>query len=182
MGAIAAVVLNLALWLSMFFLQNWEAGKERIAPRKKHNPLKPREGFLYMQDYHSTSWGDIIALSFIDLAVGNELAQGPFPSWWALAACIALSGIITAFFYWEIWLVPSHKPDWAFPKAKKVSFAGWLFLWYFYLQLAAAFLAFYFLVTGKLTWLQALVGLLGGGLYLLAMYLDAKGKRWIKLF
>jgi len=163
----------------MRFVQDWEMVNGRIPDRREHNPERPTEGFLYIQDYATTLWGDLLALSFIDMAVGERIAEG-FPAWLPVALCFGVGAGIATYFHFKEWMGLYHKPDWAYPWKGKVSAGGKLHTVYFSLQVSVVLMGAWFLVTGSLSLFQALAVLVGGVLYLFAIYCDVKSKRWVK--
>ena len=179
MGAIVAVVLNLAFWLCMYSVQNWEVKRGRIPSRQPHNQKRPWDGFLHLQDYYTTLWGDLAGLSLIDEVVGREIQAG-IPAWWQVLACLAAGVGLGLYFHFKEWMSSWHKPDSAYPWKGRVSWMGRLHVAYFSLQVTVVLGAVWFWVSGNLTFFEALVGFAGGALFLAAVFLDIKSKRWTK--
>lgn len=175
-----AVLFNATCWLCMFFIQNYEARVGRIPLRRPHDIKKPQNGFLYIQDYHTTLIGDLLGLTIMNVAI-LEKRESLFtlPTTTMAVAVLAALGI-TTLMNWT-WLGPTHKPDWAYPRAGEVSYGGKLHLVYFFTQLTLALIGIWLLATNQLLPKQQLMLGLGGLVYLSAMLLDVKSKRWAKI-
>jgi hypothetical protein len=171
---------NIFCWIGILLMQHSQARRKEIPLAKRHDPKHPEEGFLYMQHYYATSWGDLLGISAIDWVVAAYLYRGDL-SWWFLVPCLVVGIGVGFALHFFLWMGPSHKPDWAYPKKGVVSFGGQLHLVYFILQLTVALLAIALLVGGRLSPIQMAVGLSGGVVYLLAVWKDVNTKRWFSL-
>ncbi|MDP2735436.1 MAG: hypothetical protein Q8P12_04465, partial [bacterium] len=77
MGAvILAVCANIAFWLLMFLTQSLEVRLGRVPKARPHDPTRYREGFIHIQQYATTSWGDLGALSLLDALAATKLHDG----------------------------------------------------------------------------------------------------------
>ncbi|MDO8470804.1 MAG: hypothetical protein Q7S63_02385 [bacterium] len=161
----------------MLKIQNWEIKEGKIPPLRLHDPLKPERGFLGIQNYATTSWGNLVGLTSIDGVMEWEIWQG-IPLWIVLVSFTI--GIIITIFCQREWMGPWHKPDWAYPRKGAVSSAGKVFIGYFFVQASIAAGEVLLLATGNLSWQQIIFASIGGGLYLFAIYLDIASGRWAK--
>lgn len=161
----------------MLFVQHQEIKKGKIPALRPHNPMIPERGFLGIENYCTTSWGDLLALWLIDFAIGEEIAEG-IPLTVLFISLIA--GVVITMFCQREWMGSWHKPDWAYPRKGEISLAGKIHLGYFFAQLTIVIAGALFLVIGSLSLWQIAVAGIGGGLYVLAIFLDITSGRWAK--
>lgn len=170
------VSANLAALFLMRGVQEWEARTGRISPRRPFNAGNRAAGFLYLQDYYTTMYGDYVGLSAMVFGVA-WLAQDQFPSIFVVIGCLIFALAFTAGSHLA-WLGPRHSPDAGYPETGKVSWMGRVHLVYFCFQLTLAPLGIWMvgtMIEGSHPWsLAAAVGLAGGLFYVLMWIVDIK--------
>jgi hypothetical protein len=125
-------IVNLCLWFLFFSAQEY-AGKQGTLPqRKPFGAVSFSNDFLYVQDYFSTFWGDLVGMSLIDAAfvlIFKQLCINP-----EILMPAFLSAIAATFLFHTSNTHPSHRPNFSYPKWGVMSVSGILHLFYFFLQ------------------------------------------------
>lgn len=130
-GLIGAGV-NLALWASFFIAQEYEVGVGKLPKRKAFGHFGLSEDFLHIQDYYTTFWGDLIALTIISAVFAVLVSDSALsPSLFLIAGVIAL---LSTFFFHKVNAHRRHRPNFACPTHNVLSLSGKLHLAYFLIQ------------------------------------------------
>ena len=128
--------------------------------------------FLYMQDFYTMTWGDLIGLvwimnAFVHLVVHGHVGYGQ----WIFFAIIATA---SAFFFMAMCLGPTHKPDQGFPEVGKISMHGISHLPYFGIYAAVSMLSIYHLFSENIASPIMWLGLAGGLIWVASQIADQK--------
>jgi len=152
--------LNLVIWLLHLLAQNADENRGKI---QKRNTLISRSGgkkFLYLQDFLIHVWGSLIFLPLIAYAFFGFSVNGLE---WIIFGIIF---IVAVYMKIREGTGPKHKPDWAFPKGKEISYGGILHIIYTSAYVSAFGLCiiktFNLELTG-LSLLAAIIGAVGWG-------------------
>jgi len=153
------VVANLLWMVAMFAAQQFD----KKLPRRHLIIPWTNQKFLYMQDFWTMTWGDLIGVpliwvAFIHLAVYRHLGI------WHWLCYLALAVIVSAIFL-KMCLSSKHKPDMGFPRLGRISRTGIIHLPYFGFGVTSAIFCLWFIITGELWESVLLVGLGGALLY-----------------
>lgn len=164
---LAAVVVVNALYVGFMYL---------LQVADKNLPLRhsiipgTQQKFLYVQDFYSCTWGDLIAIPLVVNAFVWLTMHGFVRSWqWLIFAIIAVadgSGFLM------MCLGDVHKPDQGFPEIGKVSWHGLSHLPYHGVGVAMSVLVIWHTINGNLRGPVMYVALLGGVLYLVTFAAD----------
>lgn len=181
---VVAVLGNILFVGCMWSIQSWESRNGRIDQRVRHDPRNPLDSFLYLQDFWTNTWGDILGLSLVDYAV-TFLIQDTWPlDSFGIAACIGVGAIATAVFLVAC-LGKRHKPDAGYSKTGKVSLAARMHLLYFAVQVAVSAIGLWIIglmLLGWIPWtLGAFLGMGGGAVFILTFVLDVRTGRFASL-
>jgi len=174
-----AVVLNFSLWFCVFCAQYVERWRGRIDNRRKHNPKVPTESFLYIQDFHTGLWGDLIGLSLINVAFAVMMARTK-ASLRVLIIPIVAGISITTLFH-RACMDLFHKPDHGYPASGVVSLSGRAHLVYFAGQIVVVTHVLKLFGSRKTSKTTATIGFLGACIYIFAFILDVKSGRFASL-
>ncbi len=163
-----AVAVNLACVLLMLYAQSVDDARGRLPMRRSLIP-GTRQEFLYMQDFWTMTWGDVIGLSSIAVTFAHLVVGGFVAEWqWVVGGVLGVAGAIG---FLLGCLRDIHKPDWGYHKRHKVSLGGASHLPYFAAGLAMAAICLWHLVW---LWREPVmwVGALGGVVYVVTFVLD----------
>lgn len=162
-----AILCNVALWLIMFGIQQWESYTGRI-PRRS-------TAFPYIQDFWTSGpLGDLVALSCIDAVAAIGIAKYGFQPWMILVLLGA--GFVTRVFYQNATSKNRSREDIGYRWKNdrwSPTYTGAFHIPYFFLQVGAAILASLFVIIGRTPILWILF-LLGASLYGFAAMRDYK--------
>ena len=131
-----------------------------------------RQKFLYMQDFWTMTFGDMLGVSMIAIAF-THLAVNGYIDLWQWIAFVALS-IVSAVIFAQMCLSKDHKPDMGFPDIGKISWLGILHLPYFGVGIAISIICIWNLVTGNLRGPVMWIGLAGGMFYIACFIAEIK--------
>ncbi len=159
---------NLA-WIAVMFV-----AQELDNSLPVRNSLIPgtNQKFLYMQDFWTMTWGDLVGVALIDTAFVHLAVHGCLGVWhWCVfAAAVVVLGLWFA----NMCMGQGHKPDMGFPDIGKISWLGILHLPYFGSGVAAGAFCLWFIFTGDLRGPVLYVGLGGGALYALCFVAEIR--------
>ena len=182
--ALTAVFANLLFIGGMWRTQNWESRSGRIPQRVPHDSKNPTGSFLYLQDFWTSTLGDLLGLSLVDYGVVVLLQDlWPLP-FLGIEACAAVGFMGTWVFLWKC-LTPRHKPDAGYPAAGKMSATGTVHLLYYWIQVTISCIGLWIIglmLLGQTPWtLPAFLGL-GGATFFFATFLwDVRTGRFASL-
>lgn len=168
-----AVLANIAFWLAIFFAERYEVRRGLIPERKKRDA--EGEGFLYMNDYSTASWGDYIGFSLIDFGATVGLAI----FWQHEAVAIAGVGgfLVTLIFYFYHGRT-IHRPGSLFLVQGRMSRCGKVHTMYYFVHATIAIWSLYALFVLPLPPEAMYPILLGGAIYLVAFLNDCRLRRF----
>ncbi|MCH7605395.1 hypothetical protein IID24_05400 [Patescibacteria group bacterium] len=170
--AVAANLLFFGLLLSV------EALISRLGwiPKRQshHDPERPQESFLYLRDRNIFRIGDIIGLSILAFAIGAIIDQKGFPPLWYIIVAALLGAAYTARLHHTEWMV-QRKRDSAYPPGG-ISLLGILHLPYHAGHSAWILMGAWHILDLSILSL-ILLGVLGGGIWWVAVVQDGKMKR-----
>jgi len=121
---VAAIMANLAWILVMFVAQQLD---KSLPPRNSIIP-GTHQKFIYVQDFWTMTWGDIVGVSLIWVAFFHVVVNWFGPYCWVFFWLVSL---IVAWYFMQMCLSTNHKPDWGYPEIGKISMSGYLHLPYF---------------------------------------------------
>lgn len=127
---VVAVVTNLVWILAMFVAQMLD---KSLPPQNSTIP-GTRQKFLYMQDFWTMTWGDIVGVSLIWVSFFHLALAWFGPYSWIFFWVVA---ILLAWQFMRMCLGVNHKPDWGYPEVGKISVGGYLHLPYFGVSVVA---------------------------------------------
>jgi predicted small integral membrane protein len=131
-----------------------------------------RQKFLHMQDFHTTTWGDLFAIPLLISAFAHLLSNGYIGVWqWFIFVIIAL---VDGIGFLEMCLTEKHKPDQGYPRRGVVSWHGLSHLPYHGVCVAMIVLSIGQTVIGNLYGPVLYVSLFGGALYIAAFIADIR--------
>lgn len=154
--ALGAIGINLSAVDLMHLFQVWN----KNLPRQDSLIPGTEQKFLYNRDYYTMTYGNLIAVSLIDVAFAHLVARSHIPVWqWVVFAII---GAACAIFFRWLKTLPDNKVDANFPGPREISPSGRVFLVYFGSQVAVTGIAMWNLFADNL-WGQPVMmaGLLG---------------------
>ncbi len=147
---VGAYVVNALCLAAMYAVQYRESAAGRLPERRSWIP-GTRQDFLYLQDFHTTSWGDLLTLPPI-AATFAWLKLGGYVARWEVILMGAIA-LIAAKSFRRMCLSPTHKPDMGYPGIGEVGRVAWLHEPYFGLYIAMAVICI-----GHLLWLPISYG------------------------
>jgi len=162
------VVANLVCFGAMFVAQQID----KSLPLRHSLIPGTKQKFLYMQDWYTMAYGDIVAVplivnAFVHLAIAGYIGIVQWIMAIALAIVLTIVGIKSC-------LGPDHKPDQGFPVAGKISLQGAIHMPYFGIGWSMGVISlghvFFGHVTGPVLWL----GIFGGVFYLICLVAEFK--------
>lgn len=166
---LGVVFLTNLCWIGvMYALQQID---KNLPPRHSIIP-GTNQKFLYMQDFYTMFWGDmigvtLIANAFVHLAVNSHVAL------WEWIVFILIT-VVDGFRFMKMCLTQNHKPDQGFPEIGKVSWHGLSHLPYHGAGVAMALFAIWHIITGELRGSVMYVALVGGTIYVASFITDIK--------
>src|SRR3989338_1089160 len=168
-----AILANVLLWGSMWLAERYEAKHGFIPGRKSID--EEGNGFLYLHDWSTASWGDYIGFTLIDIGAVATLTM-----FWdtPMLATVAVGGIIIASAFYFYSICDSHRPDSSFPSVGKVSLSGKFHLLYYVVQASLGLWAIGALFAFDLSLEVFLITLLGGTVYVIAFLNDFRLRRF----
>lgn len=161
-------VVNM-LWLGLIFAAQQ---LDKKLPRRHLLIPWTSQKFLYMQDFWTMTWGDLIGVPLIWVAFIHLVVYRCLGIWHWLCF-LALAVVVTAVFL-KMCLSSKHKPDMGFPRLGKVSRIGIIHLPYFGFGVTSAIFCLWFIITGELRGPVLLVGFGGAAFYALCFLGDIK--------
>ncbi len=164
---LVAVVANPVCMMIMYLGQQMDRS---LPPRRSLIP-GTHQAFIYMEDFHTMLWGDVIAVPLIITGFIHVAVQGLPLAEWLILFGIA---IVDALGFLLICLGPNHKPDQGFPQAGKVSWNGLLHLPYHGFGVAMSILAIWHACWGELNGVPLHVALVGGAIYIISFIADIR--------
>lgn len=121
------LVPTIGFHLLIRWFQNNDAADSILPPRWSTIP-GTAQLFLYMQDFHTMTWGDLVGLSMVWSASLAGIGSGWSASRALTGSIIivlgAAIGLTAGMLFHQTRLKPDHKPDYGFPQAGKSSAAG----------------------------------------------------------
>lgn len=162
------VLLNLA-WIGVMFAA--QQTDKSLPPRHSIIP-GTNQKFLYMQDFWTMTWGDLVGVAMINTAFAHLAMNGYFGMWhWITFAALvfAFSAQLA-----KVGMNQGHKPDMGFPEIGKISWIGILHLPYYGIGVAAGIFCAWFIFTGDLHGLVLYVGLHGAVFYALCFIAEVQ--------
>jgi hypothetical protein len=131
MDPLLFVASNIIFWLGLIGVQYGEFRMGRIPHKRSWSRTCPKEYFLYLEDWNTGSWGDVVGLSCMAYAFG---AQSEW-SWNTLliAGFIGLLSTLVLHTFWKMGL-----PNSGYPYSGKLSLSGKLHLLYTWAQTSIA--------------------------------------------
>lgn len=118
---------TVAFHLLIRWLQNNDVAAGLIPPRWS-TIIGTAQRFLYMQDFHTMTWGDLVGLSMVWSASLTGASSGWSNSRALTGAMVILLGatigLMAGMLFHQMCLRPDHKPDYGFPSPGKSSTAG----------------------------------------------------------
>lgn len=163
--------------LYVVFMYWLQAMDKSLPPRGSYIP-GTKQPFLYVQDFHSCTWGDLIGLplimnAFVHLVAGGYITN--HAGWqqiqWAIFVLIV---IVDGLGFLLMCLGKGHKPDQGFPEIGKVSWHGLSHLPYHGVGVAMSVFSIYHAVIGNLRGPVLYVALLGAVIYIASFVTDMK--------
>jgi hypothetical protein len=142
MLALFFVVVNVLFWIGIVLLQRWEFRAGRIPARRKWNPEHPDGSFLYLQDWYSGSFGDLLGLSCLAWAFGANL------KYWTTglllsAFVMSLAITISLHYFWK-----RGRPNSGYPARGEISISGKAHLLYSFIHISIALSLFFGILSG----------------------------------
>lgn len=168
MAALAFVSNSLYLGL-LYAIQ--EFGEPINFPVRFSRIQGTSQKFLYLQDFHTTTWGDAIGIPLM-LVAFIWLSANVFV-WWSYLL-IAFTSALVAILFARSNLVAQHKPDIGFPATGKISRTGAVHLPYLGFNVTANLVALFFLAIGFLPTEIMLMWISGLAVYGLSFVFDIK--------
>jgi len=120
-----ALIINLFCMGAMYWAQWIDKG----LPARGSIISGTNQKFLYVQDFYTCTWGDLIGVTLIIANFGHLMAYGFIGPWQWFAGIIIT--IIAGWYFLNMCLKSSHKPDQGYPCTGEVSLHGLLYLPYF---------------------------------------------------
>jgi len=150
----------------MYFLQavDWS-----LPPRHSVIPGTAQK-FIYMQDFHTCSWGDFFAIPLIANAFVLLAMGGYFREWLVFSIIVVADGAG----FWKMCLGKDHKPDQGYPKAGKISWNGFSHLPYHGVGVAMSLFTIWHAFAGELRGPVLYLALAGGVIYIASFITDIK--------
>lgn len=167
--AIYVVVINLIWVCLMFSVHRMDYVRGNLPYRGSTIPgtVQP---FLWMDDFHIMTWGDIVGIPMILTAFAHLVANGYIGlcQWGVFIAVAAYD----ADFFRRMCLSKDHKPDWGFPEVGKISWGGISHLPYHGVGVAGSAISLVHLALGHLSWSVACYALTGAAIYIASVAAD----------
>jgi len=167
---ILAVVFggNLVYLGTMFAAQQLD---KSLPPRHSLIP-GTKQKFLYMQDWYTMKYGDVVAVPlianvFVHLVINGYVNVVQWGIFAILSLILAVTGI-------SMCLTPEHKPDQGFPSAGKASIQGWLHMPYFGVGWSIGTISLINWPLGHIHGPVLWLGLSGGAFYLVCLVAEFK--------
>jgi hypothetical protein len=154
---IIVVLINLFFILAIYLIQIFES-KRKLIPKRKKN-------FLYLWDFNTGLWGDLIGLSLIDLSL---ISMGFNLGIITISLLISLAA--TTIFHLRC-IGEKHKPDAGYPSKGKTSLSGRLHLVYFFVQFEIFVYTLINFISPRSTNLK-LTWILGLSIYATSFFID----------
>lgn len=148
----------------MYLIQEIESRMGLIPKRSKK--------FLYLQDWNTTTIGDLVGLSMLDIVVVPRIIDGSLPFQFVIFALLCGFAFTTLCFAY--FLSPRHRPDSGVPRKGVLSCNGLYHAVYFFLQVSISFYALMLLASGQLPIQEISLGIVGGAIYLASLFGDWK--------
>lgn len=130
----------------------------------------PPRKFLYMQDFATNLWGDLIALPLLQIGFADTYSRNLFGTTEEIIFSCTIPLSILAFR--SFCLRPNHIPDSGFPKSGVTSYSGWWHLPYLGINSAIAAVDCWILATNPEA--PRTVLLTGGAFYTLTFVIDCR--------
>lgn len=165
---IVCFLVNTCCLSGQFGLQYLDLSHQKIQRRGTLIP-GTNQCFLYMQDFATNSWGDLLGLSLIQTGFAHLWVTGCLSllEWTELV----LVATITSGIFLYVCLQTHHKPDSGFPEIGKISSSGKWHIPYFGINAGIAAVDIHLLfgpLRGSAMWLS----LAGGAIYVVAIACD----------
>jgi predicted small integral membrane protein len=162
---LACVFVANLFWIGVMFLAQQ---LDRSLPSRHSIIPGTNQKFLHAQDFWTMTYGDLIAVPFINTAFVH-LAFNQRVGIWHWLAFLAIAIIAPAIFV-KMCLGKDHKPDQGFPDIGKISWHGILHLPYLGIGVASGMLCLWFIFTGDLRGPVLYAGI-GGGVFYICCFL-----------
>jgi len=131
-----------------------------------HSVIKgTNQKFLYIQDFYTMTYGDLVGVPFIVVAFVHLAVQDITNVWWGLPVVV-----VSALGFLKMCLGKDHKPDYGFPDIGKISLAGILHLFYFGIGIGASAMSVWAFFAGDL-WGPVMWVALGGGAFYIGCFI-----------
>ena len=164
----ASEIVSLFWLAAMFLAQQLDEG---LPPR--HSIVKDSDGqkFLYMQDWYTVKYGDIVAVplivnAFLHLATNGEIGFWQWIGFTALAITLTTMGFLSC-------LDPDHRDDQGF-RDGLITAQGALHMPYFGVGWSMGIFSLLNLLLGKLTGPVMWLGIFGGVFYFICLVVEFK--------
>ncbi|MFZ2150028.1 MAG: hypothetical protein WAV15_02635 [Minisyncoccia bacterium] len=161
-----AVAINLFYIGTMYISQRLD----RNLPPRRSIITNTRQKFLYMQDFYTLTYGDILGISSIAIGFAHLTVSGYVSAYqWIYSLVI---GAVSTLLFAKICLRVKHKPDMGFPSTGRISWIGAIHFIYFFAGVTTSTICAWNLITGKLTGPLMWTVIAGGGFYIICCILD----------
>jgi len=166
---LAVVFVANLFWVGVMFAA--QQLDKSLPPRHSLIP-GTNQKFLYMQDWYTMKYGDVVAVPLIVNAFVHLVALGYISGvQWAITFMLSLLLTIIGI---KSCLGPGHKPDQGFPEAGKISLQGKLHMPYFGIGWSMGLVSFYHLVIGHVSGPVLWLGLFGAVFYIAMLGMEFK--------
>ncbi len=165
---LSVVVVNVLCVGVMYVLQEVDLS---LPPRHSLIP-GTNQKFLYMQDFYTCLWGDLLGVPLIANAF-MHLARNGFitaEGWFIFTIIVIVDGVG----FLEMCLGKNHKPDQGFPAVGQVSWHGLSHLPYHGVGVAMSLFCIWHIIVGNLKGVPLYLGLAGGAIYIAFFIADIK--------
>lgn len=168
---------NIVLWLSAFLVEKWEFRVGRMPERKKWQQENPGASFLYLTDWHTGSWGDLVGLSLVAWSFGESLVVWHHGV--SLMALVVSLGVTAGFH--RLWWRNNGVSNSGYPKDRQLSLFGKMHLVYTAALLYVSAYLLFLIMLREASGTVTSIALFGGALYGISFLCDYReGKFSVK--
>jgi hypothetical protein len=120
----------------MFIAEMAESMRQRIEQRHTRIPGTEYQTFLYLEDFHTLTWGSFLGVplilnAFVYLAINGQITF----NWWIVFALLVVADLYSVH---EMCTAKNRRPGWRRAKTGKISFGGLLYMPYRAICLSAS--------------------------------------------
>lgn len=162
------IFLNIFFWVLIFLVQSYEGYKQLIPKRRPGNRANSSESFLYIQDWHTGSWGDLIGLSLTSFAFG-EVLNSRENCFFIIAFSLSILITLCLHLIWK-----KGQPNAGYPFKGKMSYSGKLHLVYSMMHVYMISYLLLMLIFKEVGLQIMIVTGIGVMIYLFSFYFDYK--------